>query len=199
MAASIQPLVEAQSNNGLPFAPGMRNEIYKHAFSDPAQREGGGPKASSLQLLLVSRQTNIEPYAMYYRNNEFHFPNLTLLARFLWNIGVARRAHITSLSFTYNLHDKIPTGMGQLRKACSSWRHITVDVRTCCSREPDRDSARVLSQVRGMESVPFSFRRATGRLRAACDRRMPGRQQQHRDKLSWEDLQQLMMRPWDAR
>lgn len=36
MAASIQPLIEAQSNIGLPFASEIRNEIYKHALSDPA-------------------------------------------------------------------------------------------------------------------------------------------------------------------
>jgi hypothetical protein len=199
MAASIQPLVEAQPNLGLPFAPEIRNEIYKHALSDPAQQEGGGPDTSPLQLLLVSRQTNIEAYAMYYRNNKLHLPNLTLLARFLWNIGDARRAHITNLSFTYNLHDATPRGMGQLLKACSSWRHITVDVRTCCSREPDRYLARVLSQVRGMESVQFGFRRATGWRWGTDCRRRPGIQQPHRNELSWEDLKQLMMRPRDER
>ncbi len=81
MAATIQPLVKAQPNLGLPFAPEIRNEIYKHALSDPARREGGGPDASPRRLLLASRQTNIEAYAMYYRNNKLHFPNLTLLAR----------------------------------------------------------------------------------------------------------------------
>lgn len=199
MAASIQPLAKAQPNLGLPFAPEIRNEIYKHALSDPAQQEGGGPDASPLQLLLVSRQTNIEAYAMYYRNNKFHFPNLTLLARFLWNIGDARRAHITNLSFTYSQHDAAPRGMGQLLKACSNWRHITVDVRTCCSREPDRYLARVLSQVRGMESVQFSLRRATGRRWGTDCRRRLGIQQSHRHELSWEDLKQLMMRPRDER
>jgi len=198
MAASIQPLAKALPNLGLPFAPEIRNEIYKHALSNPAQQKDGGPDTSPLQLLLVSRQTKIEAYAMYYRHNTLHFPNLMLLARFLWNIGDARRAHITSLSFTYNLHDATPRGMGQLLKACSSWRHITVDVRTCCSREPDWYLMRVLSQVRGMASVHFSFKRVTGRLGPACCRRILRRQQPHRYELDWENLKQLMMRPRDA-
>jgi len=164
MAASIQPLIEAQPNIGLPFPPEIRNEIYKHALSNLAQRDGVEPDISPLQLLLVSRQTNIEAYAIYYRNNNFHFPNLALLARFLWNIGDARRANITSLSFTHDLHHAIPRGMAQLFKACTNWKRITIVVRAW-SNELHPNLVRILSKVRGMESVEVIFRRPIGRLR----------------------------------
>ena len=101
----------------LPLPPEIRTLIYTYvltedtesskwirssiASNEKKQIDVWRPNTSCLSLLLVSRQTFLEAYPIYYRVNVFCFANVNILHRFLKNIGLARRQHVTRICFCW--------------------------------------------------------------------------------------------------
>ena len=114
----------------LPFPPEIRQRIYKYAlqlpgcFKEPLYYDAlptsrsrslwpikrqafhyplhaGAPSPFDLSLLLVSKQTFLEAYHVFYRFNTIFFASTDALLEFLQGIGYARRQELTDIGFDW--------------------------------------------------------------------------------------------------
>ena len=114
----------------LPFPPEIRQRIYKYAlqlpgclkeplyhYAPPTSRSGtlwpvkrqsfhypldaGARSPFDLSLLLVSKQTFLEAYHVFYRFNTIFFASTDALLEFLQGIGYARRQELTDIGFDW--------------------------------------------------------------------------------------------------
>ena len=114
----------------LPFPPEIRQRIYKYAlhlptcfkepvyhYATPTSRsrtlwpvkrrsynyplDAGEPSPFDLSLLLVSKQTFLEAYHVFYRFNTIFFANTDALLEFLQGIGYARRQELSDIGFDW--------------------------------------------------------------------------------------------------
>lgn len=114
----------------LPFPPEIRQRIYKYAlqlpdcfkepryhYATPTSRSrtlwpvkqrsfhyplsAGAPSPFDLSLLLVSKQTFMEAYHVFYRFNTIFFSSTDALLEFLQGIGYARRQELTDIGFDW--------------------------------------------------------------------------------------------------
>lgn len=134
MSLSDQSSSKVPLNNVLPLPSEIRNMIYNYALTESEQSlskrkrargktdwnrtkshstKGGkkvadGPDPASLNLLLASRQTYVEAYHMYYRENTLRFPSLMRFSVLLSRTSSARLQYIQSLSIEYDNNDELP-------------------------------------------------------------------------------------------
>ena len=114
----------------LPLPPEIRQRIYRyalqlpHCFKEPMYHyktptsrsrslwpikaltfhypiEYGEPSPFDLSLLLVSKQTFLEAFHVFYRFNTIYFKNTEALLQFLQGIGYARRQELTDVGFDW--------------------------------------------------------------------------------------------------
>ena len=114
----------------LPLPPEIRQRIYRYALQLPhcfKERmchvsisssksrklwpkeqwalhyplEYGESSPFDLSLLLVSKQTFLEAFHVFYRFNTIYFNNTETLLQFLQNIGYARRQELTDVGFNW--------------------------------------------------------------------------------------------------
>lgn len=141
----------------LPCIPEIRDHIYKYVLcSNSPVRVGddilgtridGKPcHKSHLSILLLSRQTYIEAFHIFYRFNNFYFTSSNVSYRFLRNIGYVRRQHITAIEFHWSgSHSNLAF---RLLKTCRGLKFLKTPI---MHNEPDGYMA--LREVRGLEKV----------------------------------------------
>lgn len=158
----------------LPLPPEIRNLIYTYVLTENTEAskwikssiasnenehiDVWRPSTSCLSLLLVSRQTFLEAYPIYYRVNIFCFANFNILHRFLKNIGLARRQHVTRICFCWKGIDAKKTC--RLLMMCPRLESLSIVLYN--DEVPSRwiDLSKVtecafLREVRGLETVKF--------------------------------------------
>ena len=126
-------------------------------FSHPKFKATGHfPDSKPLNLLLASKQTYIEAFAFYYKQNTFHFPKPDLLTLFLRNIGFARRQYLTSLTCFWSGADPTScrTAVTMLHK-CPSLRTLKIYTMKDKNEVKGRKALRMLKAVKGLEKVSF--------------------------------------------
>lgn len=167
----------------LPFPPEIRTMIYKHVL-DASPRFPKGytrrPKQHftsrffDLSLLLVSKQTFLEAFHIFYRMNQLCFRNTHDLLRFLRHIGPLRRQEIVSIAL--NRFDCYAKQAFRLLQTCSKLERIRM---TMPYYEPTGFAA--LREVRGLKTVHIT--RVDGML--------------HQNERLWnrKKLKKAMMRP----
>ena len=101
---------------------------------------------SDLSILLVSKQTYMDAYHVFYRINRFHFESTTVLFNFLHGIGSIRRQHVVWVSF--RSFDDDAKRAFRLLKSCQRLKHLQL---TLPDYQPSGYVA--LREVRGLESV----------------------------------------------
>lgn len=159
-----KPVVGRQQVVHLPFPPEIRDCIYKLVLAsdfegNPDNDPPRGPDTSCLALLLVSKQTYLEAFHIFYRYNNLVFSNGDLLEQFLRNIGYARRQHVTHISPVWK-GNRIGFGLRFLKR-CPSLTHLDMhipvipawhmELRGFCS------CVATLRNVRGLEEVQFFY------------------------------------------
>ena len=142
----------------LPFPPEIRDRIYKlvlaHENLPATVLQWSGvypPGASTLAILLVSKQTFLEAFHIFYREGCITLQNTDMLYSFLKNIGYARRQQLTALEFSWEGRD--PKQAFRLLKTCQNLRSLTIDVFTLGRAPPAAWQA--LREVRGLDYVHF--------------------------------------------
>ena len=90
----------------------------ERTFHYPLKFDGNSP--FDLSLLLVSRQTYLEAYHVFYRFNTIHFGDTKALLQFLQGIGFARRQELTDVGFDW-VGSESKTAF-RLLKTCSNLR-----------------------------------------------------------------------------
>ena len=94
-----------------------------------------------LSILLVSKNTYVEAFHVFYSTNCFSFTDTGMLYRFLKNIGYTRRQHLTMVYFLWRGHDAKEAF--RLLKTCR--RLTTVQFTVPCSHPPGYEA---LKEVR---------------------------------------------------
>ena len=156
----------------LPFLPEIRDRIYKHLLvSESYLRMGENPgsscmdgesgKETDLSILLLSKQTYIEAFHIFYRFNQFYFKDTEILYRFLRKIGYPRRQQITTISFCWRSHG-IAKEAFRLLKTCKGLKSLSTWI---SDYEPWGYAA--LREVRGLEEV--SIGKNTSAISPHCD------------------------------
>ncbi len=98
-------------------------------------------KPDDLSILLVSKQTYVEAFHVFYATNCFCFTDTGLLYRFLKNIGYTRRQHLTMVYFLWRGPDAKEAF--RLLKTCRGLK--TVQFTVPCSHPPGYEA---LKEVR---------------------------------------------------
>lgn len=98
-------------------------------------------KSNDLSILLVSKQTYLEAFHVFYTVNCFSFTDTGMLYRFLRNIGYNRRQHLTMVYFLWRGPDAKEAF--RLLKTCR--RLTTVQFTVPCSHPPGYEA---LKEVR---------------------------------------------------
>ena len=160
----------------LPLPPEIRNLIYIYmltgntdssqgfrssiAGNEKEQTDVCRPSTSRLSILLVSRETFLEAYPIYYRVNLFYFPNVNILRRFLKNIGLARRQHVTRICFSWTGVDAKKTCRLLMRCPRLTFVDIVLSnynqTRLGSPGLPKATECAFLREVRGLETVAFT-------------------------------------------
>jgi hypothetical protein len=83
----------------------------------------GAPSPFDLSLLLVSKQTFLEAYHVFYRFNPIFFTSTDALLEFLQGIGYARRQELTDIGFDW-VGDEAKAAF-RLLKTCGNLRAST--------------------------------------------------------------------------
>lgn len=145
----------------LPFPPEIRLMIYNLVLDlsndeprDPKlpreltirPKRSSTSKDFNLSVLLVSKQTYMETYHIFYRINHLCFETTTTLFQFLHHIGSPRRQQIVSVSF--NNFDHNAKRAFRLLKTCQRLKHVRLILPL---HQPPGYVA--LREVRGLESV----------------------------------------------
>lgn len=89
-------------------------------------------KPHDLSILLVSKQTYVESFHVFYTTNCLSFTNTGLLYRFLKNIGYARRQHLTTIYFLW----RGPNAKEAFRLLKTCRQLTTVQFTVPCSHPP---------------------------------------------------------------
>ena len=142
----------------LPFLPEIRDRIYKLLLvsdsrvrtgekSGSSHMDGGRGEELDLSILLLSKQTYIEAFHIFYRFNQFYFKDTEVLYRFLRNIGYARRQQISTVAFCWR-SDRTAREAFRLLKTCTSLKSLSTWI---SDYEPGGYAA--LREVRGLEKV----------------------------------------------
>lgn len=163
-----------ETRKHLPFPPEIRDRIYRFVLSEhekvPATTLQWGntypPGAGLLAILLVSKQTYLEAFHIFYRETCIMIGNTSQLYSFLKNIGYARRQNLTALEFAYIGNDPKPAF--RLLKTCQNLRSLTIDL-LVNDREPPV-AWQALREVRGLESVRFKVIRRCNKCRCVWHR-----------------------------
>lgn len=152
--------------------PEVRNTIYgyvllstedEHSSFVTDFRTPRGPDTCCLSLLLVSKQTYLETFHIYYRHRNLRFSDSSSLALFLKNIGEVRRFYVTHVTFDWSSTSS-PQVYDLLRQ-CPNLRYLDIYVTRKglplgyhVGRYPNsRNGTHInaLSNVRGLETVRF--------------------------------------------
>lgn len=163
--ASTRPHEETKSATDtlqlLPFPPEIRHLIYSLVLDvsndEPLEikllgrltispTNSPASIGSDLSILLVSKQTYIDAYHIFYRINRFHFDTTTVLFNFLRGIGSIRRQHVVWVSFR-SFDDNAKRAF-RLLKSCQRLKHLQLRLPYY---QPSGYVA--LREVRGLESV----------------------------------------------
>jgi len=172
----------------LPCIPEIRDRIYKYVLcSDKSvvvsddiistSIDGENCNKWHLSILLLSRQTYIEAFHIFYRYNNFYFTSTNRLYRFLRNIGYARRQHVTAIKFYWFGSDS--KRAFRLLKTCQGLKFLKTSI---IDNQPDEYVA--LREVRGLEKITIDD--------------FPARDNYHFNPSIYHDsreLEQAMMRP----
>lgn len=165
----------------LPFPAEIRDRIYKFVlvfeefqkldtgkeYKDTRKEYGAHPNqvddlivgsdTGCLSLLLVSKQTYLEAYHIFYQYNPLDFGNLYSLWLFLKNIGFARRLCVDHISFSW--YGSETKEAFQLLRRCANLRRIDIHVpnNSWCGEKLQGHSygEEFLREVRGLEAVNF--------------------------------------------
>ena len=153
----MQPLTRVMGEH-LPFPPEIRDRIYRLVLAQgkvPATVLQWGskwpPGAGVLAILLVSKQTYLEAFHIFYRETCITILDTSMLYSFLKTIGYARRQNVTSLEFIYSGKD--PKTAFRLLKTCQNLHSLTIDLLVGDRGPPVAWQA--LREVRGLEKVRF--------------------------------------------
>ena len=148
--------------NHIPLPAEIRHEIYRIALSIPHCLKNDGKSLYpisirdesgfcfrnpfDLNLLLASKQTYLEAFSLFYRNNTFEFLSLDSVLYFLANIGYARRAHILSISImSWRSELVCKTALAKI-KALPSLEHLRVPY-------SHHNVHPLLSEIRGLHRI----------------------------------------------
>lgn len=159
----------------LPFPAEIRDRIYRYVLlstdSEDSPLEDNwlprGPDSCCLSVLLVSKQTYLEAFHIYYRYRNLEFSNLSALELFLKNIGGLRRSYVTHVSFVWNTAGS--NHVYQLLQQCPNLRYLNIHIPEIRPLEYSGvyaalgarlygqryNHAEALRNVRGLEAVRF--------------------------------------------
>lgn len=135
------PLRAPNGGVDLEHAFRVKSIVQNPKHKDPEWGVVHHVKPSLLSILLVSKQTYVESFHIFYTTNCLSFTNTGLLYRFLKNIGYARRQHLTSIYFLWRGPDAKEAF--RLLKTCR--RLTTVQFTVPCSYPPGYEA---LKEVR---------------------------------------------------
>ena len=149
------------TGKNLPFPPEIRDRIYKHVLAHermPATllrwTDTYPPGASFLAILLVSKQTYIEAFHVFYREGCIILHDTNELFSFLKNIGYARRQQVTELEFYWANGDTTKQAFRLLQK-CQNLQSLTINCMLVNNAPPVGWQA--LREVRGLKEVYFKL------------------------------------------
>lgn len=116
----------------------------RHSHQYPLCRKH--PCPFDLSLLLVSKQTYMEAFHIFYQNNTLYFNDTDTLLQFLKNIGFARRQEVTNIGFDWVGAES--KAAFRLLKTCSNLQTVRL---TMTKTHPKGYEA--LREVRGLTNV----------------------------------------------
>ena len=188
-------------NGGVDFEHTFRVKsiVQNPEHKDPEWGVMHPVKPRVLSILLVSKQTYVESFHVFYTTNCLSFTNTGLLYRFLKNIGYARRQHLTSIYFLWRGSNAKEAF--RLLKTCR--RLTTVHFTVPCSHPPGYEAlkevrvenakARALIHFAPAQLPPLRIRSHTscfGDYECHCLCRRP-----YEPPSSLRELENAMMRP----
>lgn len=108
--------------------------IYKHVLISGDETSpditNGGPDTRPLSLLLVSKQTYLEAFHIFYEHNLLSFTNVDSLWRFLTIIGPARCVHLARIKFVSQGPIFECEGAFRLLQKCPKLRRLDIVLNT---------------------------------------------------------------------
>lgn len=134
--------LRAQSGGGLDFDNTFRTKsvVPNPKHKDPDWGVTHQVNPDDLSILLVSKQTYVEAFHVFYSTNCFSFTDTGMLYRFLKNIGYTRRQHLTMVYFLWRGPDAKETF--RLLKTCQ--RLTTVQFTVPCSHPPGYEALKAV-------------------------------------------------------
>lgn len=135
--------LRAQSGGGVDFENTFRTKsvVPNPKHKDPDWGVTHQVNPHDLSILLVSKQTYVEAFHVFYSTNCFSFTDTGMLFRFLKNIGYTRRQHLRMVYFLWRGPDAKEAF--RLLKTCR--RLTTVQFTVPCSHPPGYEA---LKEVR---------------------------------------------------
>ena len=165
------PRTSRPAHRHLPLPPKIRNLIYTYVLRENTKSsnwilrshanqkriDAWRPSTKCLSLLLISRQTFLEAYPIYYRINLFCFESVDILHEFLKNVGIARRQHVMRICFCWKGVDAKKTC--RLLTKCPRLSYLEIVVYE--ERQSDHPylpgvtECECLREIRGLKTVAF--------------------------------------------
>lgn len=119
----------------------VKSMMHNLKYQDPKWGISHDVKPQDLSILLVSKQTYLESFHVFYATNCLSFTNTGMLYRFLKNIGYARRQHLTMIYFIW----RGPNAKEAFRLLKTCRRLTRVEFTVPCSHPPGYEA---LKEVR---------------------------------------------------